>query len=208
MGWTTFAHRGASSRELCIREVASNNEHFTDTVVDSAQVGSTIYMVVLRRPKGEWTPNSIYVNDEDGTVRWLAVFLTSRRKGEFGYKDMEESMGPCAITCPRRLIDTASPLRGTGSYAAEWRAKCAAHRKLTSARKTLVDDTRIKLPEPLDYSGVQVDTFEAATVIRRGRKMQVFRAIPQGFMCRITKLAQREFTILPNATTEAGGSTA
>lgn len=40
----------------------------------------------------------------------------------FGYKDMEESMGPCERRCPKTILEMLTPT--TSEYAIEWRKDC------------------------------------------------------------------------------------
>src|SRR3546814_19605923 len=43
----------------------------------------------------------------------------------FGYKDMDETMGPCEADCPARILDLLTPT--DKEYAREWRARCCAN---------------------------------------------------------------------------------
>lgn len=52
---------------------------------------------------------------------FICLFKLSSYEGDWGYKDIDESMGPCACECPVSLLDQADP--PTNQYAAEWRAR-------------------------------------------------------------------------------------
>ena len=56
-------------------------------VLDLAVVGTTVYLLVRRTPKGLWEPNNDYLNDADGSFRWIAIFLTRKVRDafDFGY---------------------------------------------------------------------------------------------------------------------------
>jgi hypothetical protein len=52
----------------------------------------------------------------------VLCFLIERRKieGKFwwGYKDIDDMMGPCAVTCPLRLIDASTKIKN--EYLQTW----------------------------------------------------------------------------------------
>jgi hypothetical protein len=111
MGWTFMPSRGRDAVEIIRGQLEWENDIFTDKVIDHAVVGTTLYLLVCRTPKAAWEPSTTYVNDADGSFRWIAVVLTSKARDAYdlGYKELEESMGPVEARCPRRLIDAASP---------------------------------------------------------------------------------------------------
>lgn len=43
----------------------------------------------------------------------------------FGYKDMDESMGPCESECPQAVLDLLTPT--DAPYARAWRERCRAN---------------------------------------------------------------------------------
>src|SRR3546814_2261595 len=68
----------------------------------------------------------------------------------FGYKDMDETMGPCEADCPARILDLLTPT--DKEYAREWRARCCAN--LERRARQLADGDRIRLPEPMTFSEI------------------------------------------------------
>ena len=81
-----------------------------------------------------------------GWERFIACYLLQKfGPGEWGYKDMEESMGPAEVSCP---IAYLKMVPDPGGYATEWRAKVRAdfarrHRKLrVGERVALVEGCR------------------------------------------------------------------
>lgn len=69
-----------------------------------------------------------------GTRAILCFLLGSdlKHSGGWGYKDMDESMGPCDISCPVSFLDMVPD---PGGYATEWRAKVRAHAERKAALK-------------------------------------------------------------------------
>lgn len=67
---------------------------------------------------------------------FIALYLCSSYRGEYGYKDCSESMGPLEVDCPLRFLD-AAPVPSS-PYAAEWREKVRTHhtnRRVKRAQK-------------------------------------------------------------------------
>jgi hypothetical protein len=66
------------------------------------------------------------------------ILISNTRKSGFGYKDMDETMGPCECACPDRVMRLLSPIADipNPSYAAEWRASVAAHKKAAAELRT------------------------------------------------------------------------
>jgi hypothetical protein len=113
------------------------------------------------------------------------VVLTARRRGEFGYKDMSESMGPNETKCPLHILNLLSPAEQIGHYAADWRQRCRDYAQTKSAarkNRPNVGDT-IMYAEPLKYSGRQFQTFVVQPT-PRGRRGLVGLST-NGTLCRL-----------------------
>jgi hypothetical protein len=196
MGWTFMPSRGRDRTEIIRSQLDWENDTFIDKVLDLAGVGTTVYLLVCRTPKAAWEPSTIYVNDTDGSFRWIAIFLTRKACDayDFGYKGLQESMGPVEACCPRRLIAAASPLRDPdptieGNYAARWRQKCLDQATAKAKRKAeLVHGTTVHLSRVLDFTdGHRGDRFVVEIVRQRGRSHTYFKA-PNGSLYRIRNL--------------------
>jgi len=111
----------------------------------------------------------------------------------FGYKDMEESMGPCEAHCPAAILDLLTST--TNQHALEWRARCRVNLALR-ARK-LHDGDRIRLPEPMTFTdGHQALEF---VVCKRGRRI-ILRDPETGGLYRISRLMERTWSLVPATT--------
>ena len=127
MGWTFYAHRGRKTIDLLKAEFERGTDEYKWSWLDHKRIGNVVYAVIEVKPlKAEETwSDRLYEFDADGTRRIIAVFLVSRKSHEFGYKQMDETMGPAVTDCPAHLIRLASPLKaGVDSYAHKWREKC------------------------------------------------------------------------------------
>jgi hypothetical protein len=121
MGWTWqcakfYDRRGSIDRKAeCDDLYTWNNEETGDKcrVLKSAMVGATWYGACERSRPGQ----EPYV--------FAGVCLTSvdsREYCNFGYKDMDESMGPCERDCPVSILNLLS--HRDDEWALEWREDC------------------------------------------------------------------------------------
>lgn len=108
----------------------------------------------------------------------------------FGYKDMDESMGPCEAECPARILDLLTPT--TRPYAIEWRARCRAN--LERKARPLRGGERIRFDEPMTFTDGY--TGQEFIVIKVGRKLRL-RAPERGGLYRMSRLRERAWSIVP-----------
>ncbi|WIX33230.1 hypothetical protein QO259_00795 [Salinicola sp. JS01] len=96
-------------------------------ILDHSRRGNVLYVVFHNRPQA---------------YRFIAVFLlqgpspAARRAGDhaWGYKDLDESMGPIVKGCPERLLrqsDVQCPM------AVAWREACRFERQVQAERRQL-----------------------------------------------------------------------
>jgi hypothetical protein len=196
MGWTFQPSQGRDRVEIIRDLLDYETDAHAQKVIDYAVVVTTVYLLVSRTPKAAWEPSTTYVNDADGSFRWIAVVLTQKARDayDFGHKELEESMGPVEASCPKRLIAAASPLRHPdpavdGNYAARWRQKCLDQAAAKTRRKAeLVHGATIRLSRTLDFTdGYKGDRFVVEIVKRHGRNCTYFRA-PNGGLYRISNV--------------------
>lgn len=164
MGWT-FVHR--STRASIIAEVLSSSFHET---VDHVIHGNVIYAIKRVQDRDD-------IPAERRGQQYIAVILISGRGDpgyQYGYKLLDETMGPCYYDCPLRFLDSVPCPDST--YAVEWRAAVRKHHAEGAARRrflralrvgdtvTLVDgcrpaSLRITCAEPLKGQGPDGRTY-------------------------------------------------
>jgi hypothetical protein len=144
-------------------------------VLDCAMVGSVWY-AALR-----------CTHDVDGTMRTYTtalVALTSRRGGQFGYKDMSESMGPYECDCPDRIMALLSPVADLpyASCAADWRASVVAKKAARGVERSKLAALRpgatVRLDAPARfgrYGALQEFTALARVPGQRGERFECAR---------------------------------
>ncbi|MGE0776367.1 MAG: hypothetical protein AB7L36_15205 [Sphingomonadaceae bacterium] len=120
-------------------------------------------------------------------VRWNP---RSRDGHQFGYKDMDETMGPCEAECPARILDLLTSTEN--QHAIEWRQRCRAN--IARRARKLSDGDRIRLPEPMKFTDGHVA--QEFIVSKRGRRM-VLRDPETGGLYRVSRLMERAWSIVP-----------
>jgi hypothetical protein len=190
MGWTYY-HKPKGIKAIdSIKDNALGREWCEKRfVAASASLGAVFIVGKYHDPESK-----IYVPDADGMVCAILVFkIQSVPKDHynFGYKDMEESMGPYGCPCPPSIIAAASELRDTigpePAYsglrsARAYRADSLAASKAKAAKRGLKVGAKVKLPKPLSFSGIELDEFIVDRCRVRGRKglSTVFRSVKNG----------------------------
>lgn len=97
-----------------------------------------------------YTVNEVltYENGIEKSDRYIGIFLLGVSDGHWGYKPMDESMGPYNYDCPISYLDMA-PIAPSG-YAADWRTKVRIHHANKAKRRgakvgdTIVFKTGVK----------------------------------------------------------------
>ena len=121
-------------------------------------------------------------------VRWNPRARTGEN---FGYKDLDEGMGPYQTTCPACVLDLLGTARN--EHAVEWRKACRAHLALKSRPRPMAGD-RLILPAPMSFT----DGYEArAFTVVECRKKLILRG-DNGGHYRLSKLMERPWTLVPS----------
>lgn len=108
---------------------------------------------------------------------WAAAFLLNYTRDSyynFGYKDMDETMGPYIYNCPASILNLLTPTEN--ETANKWREMC----KQRAEKGTVKIGDTVKFNEPV--SGGQ-DTF---TKIKYGKMRNIFKN-PTGGLHRLPK---------------------
>lgn len=122
----------------------------------------------------------------------------AKHSEHFGFKDMDEGMGPCEAKCPTSILDLLGPPRN--EYAAEWRRRCRAWNALARRPRPKPGDTII-LAEPITFTdGYEGSRFEVFAY----RKGIALRS-PEGGRYRISRLMERNWTRIPASPVLAKG---
>jgi hypothetical protein len=120
-------------------------------------------------------------------VRWNPRSTSGE---EFGYKDLDETMGPCEAECPARILALLGPT--DSEYALDWRRRC--HASLSRRARPIADGMRIRLDEPLTFT----DGHEGTEFIveKKGRSLR-FLDPDSRRRYRIGRFAERNWIVVP-----------
>lgn len=125
MGWL-FSHSDTRAQTI---ERLTKEQTYLKTVAKAA-VGNTLYVVHEIKPGYRTGSGSkLYPG-----ARFIAVYLLrpgGKHEG-WGYKDMDESMGPSQRSCPLTLLDLVKDHEPISETAKEWREAC---RRFAEAKK-------------------------------------------------------------------------
>lgn len=143
MGWT-FAHREkgeATNAEWFAREFPSGE------FLATATVGGTFYAAA--RTKAE--PDKVFALVI--LTRWVP-----KDQYNFGYKDMDETMGPNEAKAPAKILDLLSPT--DSEYAIKWRARCRKNLERKAAAAKVKKGVTVKFAAPIKFTnGDEIDEF-------------------------------------------------
>ena len=117
------------------------------SILDCATVGQVFYALVAER------------DDATGRARKPSMFVIAFRRWRgphnFAYKVLDESMGPTAARCPRRLLEQLEAARPVppNDLAAAWRERCwKAVWKRERAARFAVRGTVVHFLRPISFS--------------------------------------------------------
>ena len=134
MGWsyTHFAKKSDIIGRLTERRTwgADDGAQSGQEAVKKCLRGNALYAVMRNfRVSAEGRENE--------TGRFLMVCLLGAHDGDWGSKDMDESMGPSEAKCPPAYFDLVGP--PPNEWAKNWRERCRAY-VAKMARKPVVGD--------------------------------------------------------------------
>lgn len=116
------------------------------TKTNRSEDGKRVHLTLAKSVRGNtlYTVHEIlsYENGEEKSERYIGVYLLSQQGGDWGYKPMDESMGPCVYDCPLKFFELAPIV--PGGYAASWRASVRSyHERKKTKRGAKVGDTLV-----------------------------------------------------------------
>jgi len=164
MGWLFYGHTPSCIRDEIARLCTWENDDGRGFPVLISKQGSVWYAAVRREPATGRSETGMdatgsYETDATGGYTFAAVFLTRRGGDGWGYKDMDETMGPHEAQAPASLLGLLSPTHS--EYALQWRQRCREAARL--AGRSLKDGDVIRFDEPLRFTdGSEHQTFRVS----------------------------------------------
>ena len=198
MGWM-FYRNPVDDVEAEIKKLCTyDSDEVSQVPIYITHHGSTWYAAVKTTFKNKVRDNLRYECDLNRSYVFAGVFLTRRDNGEWGYKEMDECVGPCEANAPLKLINMLSPT--TAEWAIKWREKCLKNAALKSRK--LVDGDIIEFPEPLSFTdGKTASKFRVVKEAQNfsKRKQTVFVAIETGKRYMIQGFSKLNWTKIEEA---------
>jgi len=193
MGWTSMTSAGMGGHAT---PKAYLDDQFTYSrtldgggtrgmrVIDSAFVGNRVWYAaaaITRRDEIEYVIALVCL------VKWNPK---ARDGYVFGYKDMEESMGPCEADCPARILRLLSPT--AKEHALDWRRRCLERLRMHGRKVT--DGMRLRFPRPISFGDGHSGT--DFIVMKKGEKITFRNGDGRGYY-RITGFRDMSWTVVP-----------
>ena len=114
----------------------------------------------------------------------------------FGYKSMEEGMGPCETECPVAILELLTPT--SNDYALKWRSACRERAATRAAKPKLRHGQLVTFAEPLRFvDGRTHQTLRVDIDPRFARRVR-FRALDGRGLYSISGLAKLAYTMAPS----------
>lgn len=194
MGWLymTSLKGHSGPRQYLDAQFTQRGSDATSSVLRSALVGMRVYYAAVERVR--------FASNEREV--WAAVCLVrynprDREGYVFGYKDMDESMGPYECDCPEPILDLLTPT--DLEYALQWRARCReniAARRAKAAKPCPRAGQVIVFDEPLRFADGR--SFGRLEVVAdpQGKSAVLFRAPGSGSLYRISNIKSRTYRLV------------
>jgi hypothetical protein len=175
MGWiTTHRDKGITNDQWFQREVIGDRHE----IVASSTVKGVYYAAVRTVETGEV---------------WALVVLTQwapRSYHKFGWKDMDETMGPGSYDAPAKVLNALTPT--DNEWAQQWRAACREAQERKTAAATIAVGTLLRFAHPMMFTK---DVRDVTELILEGK--DVFRiGTPTGMRVRVPGWQQRAFEVV------------
>jgi len=194
MGWLYMQSLNGHSgpRQYLDAQFTYSRPELTSKVLRSALVGMRVYYAAVEHIRHEKHESTVFA------AVCLVRYNPRDREGYiFGYKDMDETVGPNEADCPEAILDLLTPTEYP--YAQGWRARCrenAAAQRTRLSKPSPRPGQTIVFEQPLSFSdGRNLDRFEVVASPRSHRTM-LFRAADTGGLYRITSVKKRSYQLI------------
>ena len=197
MGWLYMQSlKGYSGpRQYLDAQFTSTRPDVVSSVLRSALVGMRVYYAAVEIVRIAAGQRTVF-----GAVCLVRYNPRDREGYIFGYKDMDETVGPNEADCPESILNLLTPTEYP--YAKAWRTRCrenATKRRALSQKPLPRPDQTIMLDEPLLFSdGRRLDRFEVVANPRSHRTV-LFREPQSGGLYRISNVKKRSYRLIDPA---------
>jgi hypothetical protein len=188
MGWLYMSSMGGhrTPRDYLDAQFACTTPGLRRTILRSAVVKMHTYYAALEIIHPD-QPREVVA------IVCLVRYNPRNRDGYvFGYKDMDETMGPRETECPVAILDLLTPT--TSEDTNEWRERCRRFAEKRANSPKLRHGDHIIFPEPITFTDrTPHSRFEV--VIQPHRPRRITLRASNGGHYRISRLEDREFRV-------------
>lgn len=194
MGWLYMRCLNGYSgpRQYLDAQFTCQRPDHRSTVLRSALVGRRVYYAAVEHNPTDSGEREVFA------LVCLVRYNPRDHEGYiFGYKEMDEGMGPNEADCPESILDLLTPT--DWSFALDWRARCrqnAAKRRAVAAKPTPRPGQVILFETPVAFADGR--SFVRLEVVgsRRSRRTVLFRDPERGGLYRIPNVKRREYRLV------------
>lgn len=141
MGWTYTSYSGGPKGVIDFlferEKLVGDSPGIRRQVLKASKVGSVVYAAM-----------EVLFDDKPREVIALVILTNLRHKGEIGWKDMSENMGPVESNCPTSILKLLTPTES--DWAQQWRDRCWRNAKRASSHRIATGEV-ICLKSPLKF---------------------------------------------------------
>lgn len=158
MGWLFLheCHTKADVRNHLLNDLNRSDERAERKVLVHRTVGNHLWIAFSCVP----------TDPVHKPMSFVILALLAKDNGCWGYKDMDENMGPCEVDCPESVIAAAGPTEH--EWALAWRAKVASYhterKRRAAVRKGIAVGSIVECP------GIRPSKFRISEIT--GRKLR------------------------------------
>lgn len=168
MGWTFMNSRSFGKQDLIDYLLAPSYWGEGFRLLGHSVVGNHLWAAIEHL-----TDKGDQIKAGDRFI-FLALMQSGLPDSGWGYKDLDEGMGPCAVDCPLKILNLAGTPRS--ETAAEWRERVRQHHRKKAETKTL-----LKPGSVVSYGGIPYKLDQSL-----GRKGWVVTRVTDGATLRMT----------------------
>jgi hypothetical protein len=200
MGWTTTHVEKGQAGEYMKKLFVGDNDVSKLELLQGAFVGWSEYYAAVKRTIKSTGESYVFAVA-------VMVHYYPHDHHNFGYKDMDESMGPNIAQCPESILKLLSPSETvdkicgyTHKYAKDWRVRCWENVLRKKTQKALTNGAIIKFSAPIKFTnGETRDTF---AILKQGHKTKFCayneetKRIWTQSLYRITGMKRMEYSVI------------
>jgi len=151
MGWTFTSKGRESVREFFEKQWNRETPELSQKILACYATWTTAYMAFEIK-----TPEK---REVVGVVCQLRHVPRAKDGYNFGYKDMDETVGPCEFRCPATILALLTPT--THEYALDWRKRCQERIDKRAKAPSVKAGDWVKFASPITFRGGEtLDTLQ------------------------------------------------